>query len=312
MRPSEAMSPKPPPFQFSLEHRYKTWATVADSCQRHIAEGLLSTTSPWAFSCALHPTNRRRNRYSNVLPWDKTRVKLRTLPGGSDYINASTLRLADHTYIATQGPLLQTIHHFWAMCFDQSVQQDVGAIVIFMLAPLQERGVVKCDKYWPSEEDKAFQLGEYLDAENLAYGDLHLEWVSSEEKDLFTITTFNLSSGDTTRKVLHYYYGEWEDSMPPTKMGPLAALVDELNVARQAYPGIVPIVHCSAGVGRTGTLIAYDHFRNVSSLEGDDPVFETAMKLREQRMMMIQTSKQYLFLYDVVESIAGQSKNVNL
>lgn len=306
------MTPKPSAFQFSHEHRHRTWASVANFCQRHIAEGLLSASSPWAFSDAAKPINRYRNRYTNVLPWDRTRVKLKYLPGGSDYINASTLRLADNTYIATQGPLPQTIHHFWAMCFDQSIQQGVDAVVIFMLAPLEERGIKKCDQYWPSEKDHAFRLGDALRSDNLAYDDLQIEWICSEEKDLFTVTHFILKSGDVTKKVFHYYYGEWEDSMPPTNMGPLTALVDELDLARQVYPGIIPIVHCSAGVGRTGTLIAYDHFRNASSLEGQDPVFETTMKLREQRMLMIQTSKQYLFLYDVVERLANDQTHQSL
>lgn len=301
------MSPKPTPYNFAPEYKREKWAAVAASCKRNITDGQLVSSSPYAYTHASNPINRSRNRYTNVLPYDRTRVQLKTLAGGSDYINALILRLAQNKYIAAQGPLPSTIHHFWAMCFDQAIQQNVDVILVVMVTPLQERGVVKCAKYWPSKGDGVIQLGSSLAAEDLAYGDLELEWISSEEKDLFTISNFRLSAGSVTKNVLHYYYGKWEDSMPPTRTGPLAALASELDLARKAFPGIIPIIHCSAGVGRTGTLIAYDHFCHGDAIySSDDPVYETISKLREQRMMMVQTWQQFKFLYDVVDNMVGE------
>ncbi|RKP30216.1 receptor/non-receptor type protein-tyrosine phosphatase, partial [Metschnikowia bicuspidata] len=264
-------------------------------------------SSPWAFTHAVHPANRRRNRYSNVLPWDRTRVKLETLLGGSDYINALFLRLADKTYIATQGPIPPTIHHFWAMCFNQAVKDNVNTILIVMLTPLVEHDIVKCAQYWPTADEPVMRLGAGLKKENLAYGDLKLKWRASEQKEHFMVSRFSLTSGSVSKTVLHYYYGEWVDAMPPSRMGPLAALVQEIDRARKACPGLVPVIHCSAGVGRTGTLVAYDYFTGLKLLpHSEDPVFETILALREQRMMMIQTLQQYHFLYGVVEDIAAE------
>lgn len=267
----------------------------------------MSSTSPWTVHQALQPYNRNKNRYTNVLPWDKTRVKLNAMQGGSDYINALKLRLGDKAYIATQGPLPSTIHHFWAMCFDQAEQSNLDVVLIVMVTPLEERGMVKCSRYWPVPEDPSFRLGSALEAENLAYGDLEIEYLDSKKSSYYTLNTFELRSNGKSKRVLHYFYGKWEDAMPPSRMGPLSALADELVENRRKYPGLVPIVHCSAGVGRTGTLIAYDHLRDESSLESySDPVYETILKMREDRMMMVQTWQQVRFLYDVVEVLAEE------
>lgn len=305
------MSPKPPTFQFTVEHQKEKWSAIALRCKRRFEDAQISSASPWTVDQALQPYNRIRNRYTNVLPWDKTRVKLNALDGGSDYINALKLRLGDKTYIATQGPLSSTIHHFWAMCFDQAEKANLDVVVILMVTPLEERGMVKCHRYWPLQDDPSISMGSALKADNLAYDDLEVESLDSKDYEYYTLNTFELRSNGKSKKVLHYYYGKWEDAMPPSRMGPLSALSDELVENRKKYPGIVPIVHCSAGVGRTGTLIAYDHLREEPSFGSySDPVYETILKMREDRMMMVQTWQQVRFLYDVVEVLA-EEKAVN-
>lgn len=295
------------PFQFNTEYQRAKWESISEASDHLIEEGMTLPSSPWTLTAALLPKNRSRNRYTNVLPWDLTRVKLKILAGGSDYINALRLCLDDKTYIAAQGPLPATVHHFWAMCFHQAEESDLDTVAIMMLTPLQEKGVVKCSNYWPLEKEPVLSLGHALEMENLAYTDLEVRWVKSIRMSHFILTDLELTTGNKSKKVKHYYYDRWEDSMPPSRMSPLAALADELRDLRSVYPGIAPIVHCSAGVGRTGTLIAYDYLREDESLlTKSDPVFETVLRLREQRMMMIQTQLQFRFLYDVAKNLAAE------
>lgn len=244
------------------------------------------------------------------MPWDRTRVIL-SCTEGSDFINALFLRLANKTYIAAQGPLPSTIPHFWAMCFDQAEKRDLDVLVVLMITPLEEGGVVKCAKYWPSRKEPVMDFSQDPAAVQMAHKDLKVEWVSEEVKEFFTFSTFALSAGGKTITVRHYYYGKWEDCMPPSSNGPLGALSEELELARKAFPTIAPIIHCSAGVGRTGTLIVYDHLVNGLESFGNgstDPIFNAVVKIREQRMMMVQTFDQFRFLYQVLEEIVDEAK----
>ncbi|KAG5420355.1 PTP1 [Candida metapsilosis] len=286
--------------------------------------------SIWALTASISKRNKDRNRYSNVMPWNETRVKLpvKNEATYSDYINASYVRLQIkgdtliNRYIACQGPLETTRNHFWSMCFNESEKQGNDVVIIAMVTPLMEQGIVKCDKYWP-------ELGETwgFHSQNLEDGialeDLSIKNVNEtyDANDDYLLTEFELKSGLKTKKVYHFYYYKWADAKVPPSIKPLANLsrhIDEVKQASAASPEnqSVPIVHCSAGVGRSGTFMVYDHlFRNgekfhfiLDTNPTKDLIYKAVFQLRTQRMMMVQTVYQYQFLYDVAKETYNGEK----
>lgn len=276
-------------------------------CDRHLSQAVdpSASNTPWTVKAAFDPRNKDRNRYSNVLPWDRTRVRLPCLKGGSDYINASFVQLDDRKYIAAQGPLRNTIHHFWSMCFSQAEETGSLAVFIAMVTPLIEQNREKCSQYWPTKHQGTWDMSEALRAECLALHGLTVTWLSEEFSDEFVLTTLRLESGGISKKVYHYYYLDWRDTLTPKSVAPLLLLSRKIQEAKQIDPRLIPVVHCSAGVGRTGTFIAIDHFLHLDfDVTSDtDLVFETVKTLRDHRMMMVQTSQQYAFLYQVAKDI---------
>lgn len=296
----------PPFLSLSVAQQRQRFAEISDISDSHLDEAFAAVkNSPWSIDIAASHENRPRNRYLNVFPWDRTRVALPMAGKGSDYINASYIQLSPQArYIAAQGPLNGTIHHFWAMCFDQALKQQSDTVVVAMVTPFEEMGREKCARYWPLEKDGEWDLGIALQRDEIAPVDLKVTWLGEEvHSDGYLVTILRLQSGDVEKKVLHYYYKEWADTKVPDAVEPLISLSKEISGVRATNPTIVPIVHCSAGVGRTGTFIAVDYLRNFGDPFVDaagDPVFELVKKLRSDRMMMVQTVHQYVFLYSML------------
>ncbi|GEQ70706.1 hypothetical protein JCM33374_g4385 [Metschnikowia sp. JCM 33374] len=267
---------------------------ISAYCEEHLSAALVpgASESAWSVEAALDPRNRARNRYSNVLPWDKTRVRLPCVKGNSDYINASFVQLSRNKYIAAQGPLRNTVHHYWAMCFAHAEDSGSSSVFIAMVTPLVEQNREKCFQYWPSQQEGYWDMGDALRADRLGPTDLKITWLSEEATDGFVLTKFRLESNGVAKTVYHYYYSDWKDTQTPSSVLPLLSLSKKISVAKQTDPGLVPVVHCSAGVGRTGTFIAIDHFLNtdLGAYPQSDVVFETVKTLRDHRMMMVQTS----------------------
>ncbi|KAI3402306.2 PTP1 [Candida oxycetoniae] len=290
---------------------------------KRITEGLNNEDSIWSLKAALDKKNKSRNRYSNVSPYDASRVKIPVVDEKvfSDYFNASYIRLEtsggllQNEYIACQGPLGTTRNHFWSMCFHESEKQGNNVIVIVMVTPLIEQGMTKCDKYWP-------ELGEMWDfsAENERDGILYKEMkvVNKNEtygaNDDFIVTELEVQSRNKTKKVYHFYYYKWSDAKVPPSIQSLSNLSHHIDKVKKSIgketgkvKEPVPIVHCSAGVGRSGTFLVYDHlfkdqsrFRDLimSGAGKKDIIFKAVSQLRDKRMMMVQTVYQYHFLYD--------------
>lgn len=277
---------------------------ISRSCEQHLEEGMTVPGLRWASSAALLPVNRSRNRYSNVFPWDRTRVALRTAKDpASNYINALWVELDGRRYIAAQGPLALTVHHFWAMCWGQAEAQQATSVFIAMLTPLEELGREKCAAYWPLRGEK-WDLSQAMERDGLEPADLSVRWVSEATGPGLITTTLALASHGVERIVHHCFYPGWQDTRTPDAVEPLVALSGEISLARAADPAVLPVVHCSAGVGRTGTFIAVDHFLNSDIFATDgDPVYATVQRLREHRMMMVQTVHQYHFLYTVARQL---------
>ncbi|XP_058621181.1 receptor-type tyrosine-protein phosphatase H isoform X2 [Onychostoma macrolepis] len=238
---------------------------------------------------ALLPENKDKNRFSNVLAYDSSRVHLTTKDeGDSDYINANYMPgygNASRQYIAAQGPLPSTVNDFWKMVWEKRSQ------VIVMVTNCTESGRVKCEQYWP------------LDYTPCLYENL-LVTVKSEDKfPNWTLREFNVKNKDTseTRTMRHFHFTAWPDHGVPAGT---EELIQFRRLVRQhiesSFSAGPTIVHCSAGVGRTGTLIALDVLLQQVHKEKAVGIAEFVKQMRLSRPLMVQTESQYVFLHQCI------------
>nr|XP_022313079.1 uncharacterized protein LOC111118076 isoform X2 [Crassostrea virginica] len=230
------------------------------------------------------PRNRAKNKYKNIYPYDETRVHLKkgNGPKDSDYINASYIHGYGNlkSYIAAQGPLINTIDDFWRMVWNENCEK------IVMLTNLFEDDKVKCIQYWP-DEDK------------METGSMRLEVVDIETFAEFTIRTFNLINGNEQRLIRQFHFTAWPDKGVPSYASSLVHFRSKVVHSHENRKGPM-IVHCSAGIGRTGTFIALDYLVHQAKESGYVDVFECVETLRRQRLNMVQTLEQYKFLHEAL------------
>lgn len=271
-------------------------------------------SSKWSMIVGQRASKINRNRYSNVFPFDNNRVKLALAPGStkSDYINAShiTVDLNDtpRQYIAAQGPEEQTASHFWQMVLQQTAEGSEVAIA--MVTPLAENGIDKCFKYWPDTLSQVVELStEPDDFEH----DLRIECLGCHELGDIEGTFYTMLKLDaldpetkevvSTRNVHHIYYTKWVDMKRPSVWNSIHSLSDLLGNLNGSENPL--IVHCSAGVGRSGTFITLDYlFHNEKLLlkpDGTHDLIEDIVsQLRKQRIMMVQSLDQFKFCYEAL------------
>ncbi|XP_016413191.1 receptor-type tyrosine-protein phosphatase eta-like isoform X2 [Sinocyclocheilus rhinocerous] len=249
---------------------------------------------------ALAIENKAKNRYSNVLPYDASRVKL-SMCGSpfDDYINANYIPgyNSRKEFIAAQGPLPVTVNEFWRMVWEKNVY------TIVMLTKCNEMGRVKCEKYWPSGTNH--------------YHNISVTTTSEIELESWTIRDFRIKNVKTaeSRYVRQFHFTAWPDHGVPQTT---EVLIDFRHLVREhmeQYSRHSPtVVHCSAGVGRTGTFIAIDHL--IFQVERDSMVdiYGIVNDMRMHRPLMVQTEEQYVYLhqcaYDIIRSRTGT--NVDL
>ncbi|KAI1904049.1 hypothetical protein AGOR_G00001680 [Albula goreensis] len=263
-------------------------------------EEIRKETPPGTFHCALAACNQERNRYGDVLCLDQTRVRLKPRRNEkSDYINASFMDgyKQKNSYIGTQGPLEKTYAHFWRMIWEQNV------LVIVMTTRTDEGGRRKCGQYWPLE-----QGGQEV------YGHIAVVNQRVDNHPHYNQTTLELHNTENCeqRQVTHFQYLSWPDYGVPTSavtlIDFLEALKRQQRKAVQAmgsqwrghHKGPPIVVHCSAGIGRTGTLCALDiclsQLQDVATLN----ICQTVRRMRTQRAFSIQTPEQYYFCHTAI------------
>ena len=298
-----------------------------------IHQGRIDPASQWVQDNSPHTM--KRNRYSNVQPWEKSRIHLKVAQGKSDYINASPIILqappigVEMKFIATQGPKESGVSHFWHMIW----QQTSEIAVIVMLTQTHEGTVEKCFQYFPlsveagsiklepldRETDAPKEIVRYINAGSFQTESLETSGNSSEgtvtllehhvdEDSRIEIRNLSLRFGAEAKNVWHLWFFGWPDFAVPEDGDRVALLkLLKLSTEKNTSPSSPRIVHDSAGVGRTGTFIALDYL--LTELESDatldigdreDSIYDVVDDLREQRMLMVQSETQYQFLYEIV------------
>ncbi|XP_071772897.2 tyrosine-protein phosphatase non-receptor type 3 isoform X1 [Centroberyx gerrardi] len=271
--------------------------TTLEESMRQLERGIQSGTLSFHFenlyrrkpglslACARLPENMDKNRYKDVLPYDVSRV---VLQDQEDYINASHITVAPPVsgvclrYVAAQGPLPQTCTHFWQSVWEQQTH------TIIMLTTLTERGRTKCHQYWPHPPEVR------------DYGYLRVN-CHSEECNLAYVTrqfTLTHTQRGEERAVTHLQYVAWPDHGVPDDPSDFLLFISSVRERRRGDEPLM--VHCSAGIGRTGVLITME--TALTLLDEGRPLFplDIVKTLRDQRAMMVQTTGQFQFVCEAI------------
>lgn len=255
--------------------------------------------------------NKPRNRYKNILPFDHTRIVLRDGDPqviGSDYINANLITTEDDnldlkkSYVATQGCLPNTVVDFWRMVWQENCR------TIVMTTKEIERGKVKAVRYWPGPESPD---GNHTQSWDVYDGKITLKYLSQKAENDFIFREFELYHDDkdgkpmeSCRRIYHYHFLPWPDYGVPSDPGSVLNFLNIVNTKQESVKDAGPVVvHCSAGIGRTGTFIVIDIILNqikLFGLECEIDIQKTIQMVRSQRSGMVQTEAQYKFVYMAV------------
>ncbi|XP_061587716.1 receptor-type tyrosine-protein phosphatase F [Cololabis saira] len=230
--------------------------------------------------------NKPKNRYANVIAYDHSRVVLTSVDAvpGSDYINANYIDgyRKQNAYIATQGPLPETLSDFWRMVWEQR------SSTIVMMTRLEEKSRVKCDQYWPSRGTET-------------YGMIQVTMLDTVELATYSVRTFALYKNGSSekREVRQFQFMAWPDHGVPEYPTPILAFLRRVKACNPLDAGPM-VVHCSAGVGRTGCFIVIDAMLERMKHEKSVDIYGHVTCMRAQRNYMVQTEDQYIFIHEAL------------
>ncbi|XP_053742944.1 protein tyrosine phosphatase receptor type Fa isoform X2 [Synchiropus splendidus] len=230
--------------------------------------------------------NKPKNRYANVIAYDQSRVILTPVDGvpGSDYVNANYIDgyRKQNAYIATQGPLPETLSDFWRMVWEQRT------CTIIMMTRLEEKSRVKCDQYWPSRGTET-------------YGMIQVTMLDTMELATYSVRTFALYKNGSSekREVRQFQFMAWPDHGVPEYPTPTLAFLRRIKACNPPDAGPM-MVHCSAGVGRTGCFIVIDAMLERMKHEKSVDIYGHVTCMRAQRNYMVQTEDQYIFIHEAL------------
>ncbi|XP_044128420.1 receptor-type tyrosine-protein phosphatase delta isoform X16 [Bufo gargarizans] len=230
--------------------------------------------------------NKPKNRYANVIAYDHSRVLLSAIEGipGSDYINSNYIDgyRKQNAYIATQGPLPETFGDFWRMMWEQR------SATVVMMTKLEERSRIKCDQYWPSRGTET-------------YGFIQVTLLDTVELATYCVRTFALYKNGSSekREVRQFQFTAWPDHGVPEHPTPFLAFLRRVKTCNPPDAGPM-VVHCSAGVGRTGCFIVIDAMLERIRHEKTVDIYGHVTLMRAQRNYMVQTEDQYIFIHDAL------------
>ncbi|XP_064349730.1 receptor-type tyrosine-protein phosphatase F isoform X11 [Camelus dromedarius] len=230
--------------------------------------------------------NKPKNRYANVIAYDHSRVILTSIDGvpGSDYINANYIDgyRKQNAYIATQGPLPETMGDFWRMVWEQRTA------TVVMMTRLEEKSRVKCDQYWPARGTET-------------YGLIQVTLLDTVELATYTVRTFALhkSGSSEKRELRQFQFMAWPDHGVPEYPTPILAFLRRVKACNPLDAGPM-VAHCSAGVGRTGCFIVIDAMLERMKHEKTVDIYGHVTCMRSQRNYMVQTEDQYVFIHEAL------------
>ncbi|XP_033019279.1 tyrosine-protein phosphatase non-receptor type 12 isoform X2 [Lacerta agilis] len=236
--------------------------------------------------------NVKKNRYKDILPFDHSRVKLtlKTPPQDSDYINANFIKgvHGPKAYVATQGPLANTVIDFWRMIWEYNVA------IIVMACREFEMGRKKCERYWPL-------YGE----ESVSFGPFHISCEAEQVRTDYYIRTLLLAFQNETRRVYQFHYVNWPDHDVPSSFD---SILDMISLMReyQEHEDVPICIHCSAGCGRTGAICAIDYTWNLlkaGKIPEEFNVFNLIQEMRTQRHSAVQTKEQYELVHRAIAQL---------
>ncbi|XP_056233807.1 protein tyrosine phosphatase receptor type Fa isoform X3 [Seriola aureovittata] len=235
--------------------------------------------------------NKPKNRYANVIAYDHSRVILTPVDGvpGSDYINANYIDgyRKQNAYIATQGPLPETLSDFWRMVWEQRT------CTIVMMTRLEEKSRVKCDQYWPSRGTET-------------YGMIQVTMLDTVELATYNVRSFALYKNGSSekREVRQFQFMAWPDHGVPEYPTPTLAFLHRVKASNPPDAGPM-VVHCSAGVGRTGCFIVIEAMLERMKHDKSVDIYGHVTCMRAQRNYMVQTEDQYIFIHEVLLEAAA-------
>uniref|UniRef100_A0A8C4NQY7 Receptor-type tyrosine-protein phosphatase n=2 Tax=Dicentrarchus labrax TaxID=13489 RepID=A0A8C4NQY7_DICLA len=272
-----------------LEEEYRLRSADDGKLFREEYNSLPGGNAQGTYEEANKEDNKEKNRYPNILPYDHSRVVLSQLDGNpcSDYVNASYIDgfTEKNKFIGAQGPKEDTAADFWRMIWEQKVA------TVVMLTNLKERKEDKCYQYWP-------------DQGCWTYGNVRVAVEDFTVLVDYTIRKFCIQyqatdAAKTPRLVTQLHFTSWPDFGVPFSPIGMLKFLKKVKVVNPSFSGPI-VVHCSAGVGRTGTFVVIDAMIDMMHAEQKIDVFGFVSKIREQRSQLVQTDMQYSFIYQAL------------